>query len=769
MKKFILNIFLIFLISNAFSQSNLLWKGYFSYNQIKGISESNNKLFAAAENAIFSKDLVSGDVKTFNTIDGLSGETISNIYYSPIFNKTIIGYENGLLIVINEADKSVFKAIGITLKQIPANVKKINKFIENAGKLYIATDFGIIQFDLNNNQFGDTYFFGTSVSSFYPVKHFTIFDNSIYAVTPNNGIFKGDLSNQNLIDFNQWSLFNAGYWGGIATINNQLVAQNSDTNLYKFTGNTPIFQYAISQLTVDFRVFNEKLVCTTPNKVFVFNNQLTIISQIDNASISTLTPTFNFATIVNDTIFIGTLENGVVSNTITNPSIFNNITPNSPIRNTIFAINATTENLWAVYGGYKNYNPYDYDLTQPGNDNKPNRFGYSIYNQNGWQNTPYNEAFPARALCKITINPKNPNQVFLSSYFSGLLKVENGLPVFLYNKNNSGIESELAASGQIRVNGTAFDKSGNLWVSNSLVTKALKILKPDNTWQFVDFQSPSYNLNSNDVGNIVIDKNNTKWFPNTNTGLIGYNENGNIIKVITGGSENGNLPVNDARVVAIDNKNQLWIGTISGLRVVSNVDSFLSSVQIRSTNIIIEEDGLGQELFYEQSITDIVVDGANRKWIGTAENGIFLISPNGQKTIYHFTIDDSPLPSNAILDIDIDQRTGEVFIATLKGMISFKGVSTKGKENLEEVYIYPNPVRPEFSDTVKISGLLDKATVKITDIEGSLVYETTSEGGTIEWDTTAFGKYKVASGVYMVFISASDGIETKVKKLMIVR
>jgi hypothetical protein len=127
------------------------------------------------------------------------------------------------------------------------------------------------------------------------------------------------------------------------------------------------------------------------------------------------------------------------------------------------------------------------------------------------------------------------------------------------------------------------------------------------------------------------------------------------------------------------------------------------------------------------------------------------------------------LPSNSINDIDINNTTGEVFIATTKGLISFKGVATKASEDLNNVYVYPNPVRPGFEGTVKIAGLLDKANIKITDIEGNLVYETISEGGTIEWDTTAFGKYKVASGVYMIFISAQDGVETKVKKVMIIR
>ena len=139
------------------------------------------------------------------------------------------------------------------------------------------------------------------------------------------------------------------------------------------------------------------------------------------------------------------------------------------------------------------------------------------------------------------------------------------------------------------------------------------------------------------------------------------------------------------------------------------------------------------------------------------------------KSIFHFTKDNSPLPSNNINDIEIDNITGEVYFATDKGLVSYKGTSTEAEDDLSNVYVYPNPVRPGFEGDVKISGLTNRATVKITDIEGNLVYETTSEGGTILWDTRAFGKYKVASGVYMIFISSEDASLTKVKKVMVVR
>ncbi|NJM80338.1 MAG: T9SS type A sorting domain-containing protein [Flavobacterium sp.] len=122
-----------------------------------------------------------------------------------------------------------------------------------------------------------------------------------------------------------------------------------------------------------------------------------------------------------------------------------------------------------------------------------------------------------------------------------------------------------------------------------------------------------------------------------------------------------------------------------------------------------------------------------------------------------------------MVDIEIDEITGEVFFATDKGMVSFLGTATRASDDLANVYVYPNPVRPEFLGTVKITGLSDKANVKITDIEGNLVFETTSAGGTIEWDTSAFGNYKVASGVYMVFVASQDGLDSTVKKVMIIR
>ena len=134
-----------------------------------------------------------------------------------------------------------------------------------------------------------------------------------------------------------------------------------------------------------------------------------------------------------------------------------------------------------------------------------------------------------------------------------------------------------------------------------------------------------------------------------------------------------------------------------------------------------------------------------------------------------FTSANSPLPSDNVLDISIDDADGTVYFATKNGLVAYDGTSTASREDLESVYAYPNPVRPNYFGNVTIDGLTAKANVKITDITGNLVFETTSQGGSIEWDTTAFGKYKVASGVYLVLITSDDNLLTKVAKIMIIR
>jgi ligand-binding sensor domain-containing protein len=762
MKKLFYSLLILLLTQMGFSQNNLLWQGYFSYNEIKDISVSPTTIFAASENALFSKNKVDNQIITTNTVDGLSGQTISSLYHSTKFNKTLVGYENGLLIVINEADGKMLNVVDIINKELPSNRKKVNHFVEFEGIVFVSCDFGIVQFNLKTMLFGDTYFIGDGGAEI-SVRQTAIYNGFIYAAT-DTGVRRALISSKNLNDFKQWELVAAGNWSGVEAFGTELIAvdDSGNGNRYNANSNSFIEFKSLSQPAVDISANENYLIVTTARSIFIYNKQLGLVDQIDSDKTQETNPVFSCATSIGDVIYIGTKENGLLSKTISTTSAFENTTPIGPSRNNIFAFQTTSTSLWAVYGDYDvSYNPYDLDS-----------YGISKYSQSGWLNIPFESVLDAKSICRITVNPNKEDEVYASSFFSGLLKIEADNPTFLYNQANSSLESIKFAGPNyvdIRINGTAFDKSGDLWVTNSRVKNGVKVLRTNGQWQSFSTEKILDASEDNSFGRMVIDKKGTKWMATNRDGVVGFNESNTTFKKITIGAEKGNLPASDVRALAVDNRNQLWIGTIKGLRVLSNVGSFQTENQLTANPIIIVDDNLAQELLYEQFITDIAVDGANNKWIGTADSGLFLVSPNGQETKYHFTINNSPLPSNIINDIDINSVTGEVFIATAKGMVSFKGAATKANEDLTNAYVYPNPVRPEYEGTVKIAGLINKANVKITDISGNLVYEAISEGGTIEWDTTAFGKHKVASGVYMIFISAQDGVETKVKKVMIIR
>ena len=772
MLKRIVFLFLLFIAFVGYSQNNQKWQGYFSFNQITDISEATDNIFASSENAFFSKNLTSNNLKTITTVDGLKAETITAFYHSDSVNKSFVGNSNGLLLVVNP-DGTIFFKTGIRDEvPVPAGIKQINHFLEYNNKLYLSTNYGISVFDLNTLEFGDTYYMGPS-GNYISVQQTSINNGFIYAATlgstTGNGIRKVSLSNLFLNDFNQWEDISGNNWNGITAINNLVYAARSDNKLIKYDGTSLVQVAQYSQKIVDLRTSNNYLIVTTLNEVFVYNSTFTQVFYIQNTLIPNISLIFTCATVINGEVFIGTTDNGLISTTISNPSGFSTLLPSGPISNKIFRAKKLPSNLWVTYGSYDN-------SAVPTPDCLPKPI--SLYNsQSGWSSIPFSDLLGAVTLTDVVPNPKDENEVYVCSFQSGLLKIKNGV-FTLFNELSSppnGPESQqwvptIPNYTSVRINGAAFDSKNNLWMTNSIVNKPLKELTSASQWQTYNFSSLMENPYYESYGKMAIDKNDTKWIPSfRGNGLMAFNEkySNKFLRFKTG--TDGNLPSLSVKCVAVDTKNQLWIGTVMGLRIIPSVDSFISETDIQTKPIIILENDLAQELFYDQFIIDIAVDGANRKWVAIADSGVYLVSSNGQQTIYHFTKENSPLPSNNINDIEIDGITGEVFFASDKGLVSFKGTATNASGDLNSVYVYPNPVRPEYTGTVKIANLTNKATIKITDIEGNLVYETTSEGGTIEWDTTAFGNYKVASGVYMILISAQDGIETTINKVMIIR
>lgn len=743
---------------NAFSQSNQSWGGYFSYNHIVGLAESESRIIASTENTFFSKHLATHEIATFNSIDGLKSEEITAIHHSNEYNLTLIGNNNGLLILVRPDTRQVINKVDIINDvPVPQSIKQINHFFEHNGKVYIATDYGISVFKLDVLEFGDTYFIG-EYGEEIKVLQTTIYNNEIYAVTQPYGIRRASLSNPFLISYNSWDTFYSANHTGIASIGEHLVTSGGSI-LYRHLPSGGTLQILnANQNILEIKSVNGYLTVTTASRVFVLNENLGVVAQIGQVLGEPLE--YTSATVIYNTLYIGTKTKGLYAINLNDLNSYLNYVPVGPLRNKVYSIKATSENLWCVFGDNSfNYNPYFPSL---------GRYGISKLTPEGWLHIPYEEVMEATNLSKIVPFPNNENTVYIGSNHSGVLKLENNVPTALMNSTNTGQNGLEGWSGgtssDVRVHNMAFDRSNNLWVTNGGNGKGLKVMRTDNSWSSYEITETTTHY-----GDLVVDKNGTKWVATMDKGVIGFNESYQNRTIFIDNSYDDGVPYNHVFALATDSNNRLWIGTTWGLRILPSVDRFLTEDQPTVNPIIIMDDGLPQELLYRQTVKKIKVDGADQKWLSVLGSGVFLVSSNGQETLLRFTKDNSPLPSNNVLDIDINPSTGEVFFATDKGMVSYKGASTAPSENLRDVYVYPNPVRPEFAGTVKIAGLTDSANVKITDIEGNLVYEAKSSGGTIEWDTTAFGKYRVASGVYMIFVTTKDASETTVKKVMVIR
>ena len=764
--KLIYTFLLSFLLSFSISAQDYSssWEGLYSYYNIIDTYSSNNRVFAAAQNSIFYYNNTSGEVEKISTINGISGEDISAIYYSNAYNLVLIGYETGLINVYDFDTQKNFQIIDITEKETvsPGN-RRINDFYEVNNEVLISTNYGVSVYDIANLEFGDTYFIG-SAGSQLGVNQLTVLNNTIYAATDGEGVKYISLNNPNLIDFSQWlQIPNLTTVTRITSINDKIICI-SDTNvLYEISQNSASVLINLNENVKNLYVNEDKFYVLYTTKLEGYDEQLNKTYEFGINNLEFI-PSFSTTTFIGNDVFIGDVNEGLI-HTLSNNAAYEYLSPIGPLRNKVFNMEAIPNELWIVYGDYDLfYNPYPLDS-----------YGISHLDNDQWFNIPY-EGIGAKSLVNIAINPDNVDQVFISSFYDGLVQIENNEVVSIYNQKNSPIE-ELVDKGAVvandtRVNGLDFDSSGNLWFNVTRVLNGLLSFSPNNnsftTYKITNaIPDPDYYTQNLGFSDLDTDNSGNVFFGSYEYGLVGFQPSTNTFSRISGDS--GNLPDDYVTTVSLDHNNQLWIGTLRGLRVLYTPSSMFTSSNPEAQQIIIlDNDGVAQELLADVSITDIEIDGNNNKWIAT-ESGVFYLSSNGQETIYNFTTENSPIPSNSVTDIEIDDSSGEVYVGTDKGIVVFQGSATSSQETLENVRAYPNPVRPNYSGMVTIDGLIEGANVKITDIEGNLVYEEYSQGGSIQWDTRAFGKHKVASGVYLVLITSADQIETKVTKIMVIR
>ncbi len=778
MLRFFIYFFCLLNLTHLYTQElNPLWETHFSYYNVNGLESDGINIYASSENAIFIYNTQTAELNKLTTKEGLSGETISSIYFSSNHNKLMIGFENGLIQVKDFNTNNIISIYDIIDKTtISPENKMINNFNEFNEFVYVSTDYGISVFDLGNLEFGDTFFIGISGSQI-KVSEVTFLDGYVYAACNDFGGIRKALASSGLIDFNNWEEVVPGSYYSVISVGNSIYFSN-DNKIYRINNGIISELLNSADLIKGFRFISDNFIVSTTTNILIYDTDFNIIDNpIPNSYYQT---NFNSAiTNLND-IYISTNDKGILKLNRNNLQNYITIFPEGPLDNNIFSIENFNHQLWVTFGDYTlYYNPYP--LKQKGISNYDSQ----------WNNIKF-DSLPSNSvnLNSISINPFNNNQIFISSFHGGLLKVDNNEAIELLSHLNSPLESMNSSDPtytSVRISDTEFDDSGVLWILNSRVDNALKSYDPNSgLWRSYSFAEiipdPNDELGFSDI---EIDQLGNKWIGGLRSGLIGFNENSGspLIKKIYD-EEQSNLPNRYIRSLAVDKNNHLWIGTIKGIRVLYNTGNFFES-NVVTQPIVILEEGLPKELLEQQFISDIEVDGANNKWVGTIGSGIFYFSQNGQQTIHHFTKNNSPLPSNNINDISIDGSNGIVYIGTDKGLVSYNTGGSATESNFKNAYVYPNPVRPSYDmqlNKIKIKGITDSVNIKITDIEGNLVAEAQSninsrynnfnleiDGGTAFWNGKNLSNKLVSTGVYIVMLSELDTFETKILKIMIIR
>jgi ligand-binding sensor domain-containing protein len=730
------------------------WRDHLPYADCRNITMAKNKIYCSTAIGLFTYNLEDNSLERLSKITGFSDMGISAIKYNPSNDVLLIAYEDANIDLYT--GNSIYNFADIKRKSIQGG-KSINNILFIGTNAYLSCDFGIVVFDTQKREFSDTYHIGEA-GQLTKVNEIAFDGKNLFAAT-DVGIFFADIKNPNLVDYNNWKRisfipnFNQSF-NTVLSFNNQVLVNYVNTInkgiIYCISGNT----YKILEVpdVIKNTICNdEKLVILTQNHIYIYNKNLEKIADLTDYGFSRVNPEDAIIDAAG-LLWIADNSSGLVRQNADNK--FTNTIINGPYHYNVTDISISGGKLWAA-GGIKSTEYRYYGI-------------YSFIN-NWWEN--YNRLFIPDMnipnIHKIVIDPIDPTHVFAGSYGYGLLEFKDQKLIKIYNEKNSILRNiQGFDQGYVRIGGMAFDKANNLWITTSEVSDPVYVKKTDGTWLNMKFKSSGFSFNqANDQ--IIITQNDHKWMIMNHSGIFAFDNGGNE-KKFSPADENGKILTNEVFCLAEDNAGAIWIGTEIGIMVYYNPENVFSGSSFYASRPIIEIDGTSQYVLKTEKITKIVVDGGNRKWIGTESSGVFLLSEDGTTEIFHFTVENSPLLSNNITAISIDNQTGEVFFGTDKGIISYMSNSTQAKEAFDDVYVYPNPVRETYKGDIVITGWVEKTSVKITDINGNLVYQSTSFGGQAIWNGTTLNGRRVNTGVYLVFLSNQDGSETFVTKLLFI-
>ncbi len=764
-------ILLLSLLSSFFLLSHAqmaigTWKTHFSYNDVKEITESAEKIYAISNGSLFSVDKEYESIETYSKINGLSDGEIAHIVYSKKNDLLFIAYSNSNIDLLK--GNNIINIPDLKRKEISG--KEINHIYFYNHYAYLSCGFGIVVVDTRKNEVADTYVIGDK-GAYLKINSVQIAGNYIYALTP-DGIYHADIRSQELSNFENWTPLanpDSSGNGDIAAFGDELVLLTGNA-IYRYAG----MQWNIFRETSSFSVINvsgENITFWGENSFLRFDKNwaekdaqelqgikyLTFSTSGSNYWVAQYSP-------VEDQTVLTDYKNGEVQNTFI---------PTGPYSSKAASIKYKYGKLLTISGG-----PYllGSEVNIPG--------VVQVYEDGKWmvireKDVPaeiINAGGSFMNVLDAEMDPVNHNLIYMATYRSSLFMFDNNRFVNRFTPEN--INGDISVLR--RLDGLFFDKNNNLWMLSMNTPNVLTVKKADGSWGTLYYSNLSNMLT---VNKQFISQNGFRWITifRAGEGLFVVNDKGTPFnasddqtKYFRSFPESGSSEVvTPARYYCVveDKNNAIWIGTNMGPLIVSNPNTiFNSNFTIDRIKITREDnENLADYLLGTETINDIVVDGGNRKWIATETSGLYLLSPNGQETIHHFTTENSPLTSNTVMSLAMDDETGELFIATSNALYSFKSDATEGADSYNGAYAYPNPVHPDYTGLITITGLMEKSIVKIADMQGNLIRQGDSNGGMFTWDGKDLRGQRVGTGVYLVFASLDDGSEKIVTKIAIIK
>lgn len=736
--------FSLFLFSLLFSAQIITsskWTDLFSYNNVLAIRQDEGRLIAATENGIFYYTPTSGEIAKLSKANGLHEVKISAFDYNPETKVGLVGYKNGSMDVITP--DGITYVVDIPIATGYNGDKKINHISITGNLAVISVGYGVSIFKLDRKEFGDSSFF-TNGGVFEAAKEAVIKDNTVYVATASG--LKSHEINVTFPIYSTWITKSAGNITQAAT-GNGVIAYSNGSKVYYGDGNSFNAVSGTFSEVRDIVFADQNIVVADASAVSVYSPSGALVKNL------AVHEQINTAYFSNANIYSGTQTSGMKNE---NGDF---LKPDGPYNNTSYKIDLRENQIVISTGGRDAFDTPVFKSV-----------GYYHFDGLKWIYPEFFKTFPGVLnVMDAVINPSNPKEIFFVNWTP--IDSQKGI----YKMKEDAVSKIYASTGKWlnRVIGLTFDENNQLFVSASHLDSSYL------GFYYYNPTSDSFSL-VNVVSGGSVQKPFTKdgilYIPSPNFtggGLLIYDYKNtpsslgdDRFKMIR---KPNNLPADGVISARIDKNDDVWIGTRVGLRILQNPSAAISEENPQSEPIIIEENGLGEELFRDSSILQIEVDSGNQKWISIDEGGVFYLSSTGEQTFHHFTRENSPLPTNSVTDIKVDDKTGKVYFVTLEGVVVYQGDVVSVSENFGDVLVYPNPVvYANYKGNVRIRGLAERTNIRITDAAGNLVHQAVARGGYYEWNLNNHRGVRVASGIYFLLMTNGDGTDTATAKIAVV-